>query len=117
MWNQRTPVLTNKRTITSLLLLSLLAIAFGLIAQPAQKKGAAGSVLVADKGKLNILLDGKSVGREEFEIVPSGGNWLAKGSTSITPAQGASSNITGSLTLQPGGAPLTYDWTAQTEKT
>jgi hypothetical protein len=33
------------------------------------------SVFSSDKGKLNILLDGKSVGHEEFSIEPAGTNW------------------------------------------
>ncbi len=96
------------------LLLSLLAL--GLLAPAAQKKGAGGSVFSADKGKLNILLDGKSVGREEFEITSSGGGWIAKGTTSITPPEGAASTVTGTLTLQPDGVPVSYEWTSQAEK-
>jgi hypothetical protein len=117
MFNQRTPLLVRKRSVAGSLLLVLFALTFGMAAPAAQKKGAPGSVLVSDKGKLNILLDGKSVGHEEFEISPTGNGWIAKGATSLTPPQGASSNVTGSLTLQPSGAPIAYDWSAQTEKT
>jgi hypothetical protein len=101
--------------ILTALLLSFLA--FGLLAYAAQKKGPAGSVFSPDKGKLNILLDGKSVGREEFEITSSGGGWIAKGTTKINPPQGAASSVTGTLTLQPDGAPISYEWTSQAEKT
>ena len=101
--------------IFSVLLLSLLG--FGLLAGGAQKKGPTGSVFSPDKGKLNILLDGKSVGREEFEIASSGGGWIAKGTTKIEPPQGAPSTVTGTLTLQPDGAPMSYEWTSQAEKT
>ncbi|HKI12651.1 MAG TPA: hypothetical protein VKA02_11090 [Candidatus Acidoferrum sp.] len=101
--------------IFAALLLSFLA--FGLLAHAAQKKGPPGSVFSPDKGKLNILLDGKSVGREEFEITSSGGGWIAKGTTKISPPQGASSTVTGTLTLQPDGAPISYEWTSQAEKT
>jgi hypothetical protein len=117
MFNQRTPLLVRKRSVAGSLLLVLFALTFGMAALAAQKKAAPGSVLVSDKGKLNILLDGKSVGHEEFEISPTGSGWIAKGATSLTPPQGASSNVTGSLTLQPSGAPIAYDWSAQTEKT
>ncbi len=108
--------LTALRTpaIFTALLLSMFA--FGLLALAAQKKGAAGSVFSPDKGKLNILLDGKSVGREEFEITPSGGGWIAKGTTSITPPEGAPSTVTGTLTLQPDGVPISYEWTSKAEK-
>ena len=81
------------------------------------KKAAPGSVLVADKGKFNILLDGKSIGREEFEIQPSGASWIAKGSTSLQTPDGKSAKVTGALVLQPNGIPVTYEWTAQTDKT
>ena len=100
--------------IFTALLLSLFA--FGLLAHAAQKKGPPGSVFSVDKGKLNILLDGKSVGREEFEITSSGGGWIAKGTTSITPPEGAASTVTGTLTLQPDGVPVSYEWTSQAEK-
>ena len=88
-----------------------------LLAGAAQKKAPAGSVFAPDKGKLNILLEGKSVGHEEFEIVSSGGGWIAKGTTKITPPQGATSTVTGALTLQPDGVPISYEWTSQAEKT
>ena len=100
--------------IFTALLLSFLA--FGLLVQAAQKKGPASSVFSPDKGKLNILLDGKSVGREEFEITASGGGWIAKGSTTIKPPQGAASTVTGTLTLQPDGAPTSYEWASQAER-
>jgi hypothetical protein len=86
----------------------------------AQKKGAAtsgASVFAQDKGKFAIKLDGQTVGHEEFEIVPSGGGWMAKGTVDIKPPQGGASKVSGTLTLQPDGAPISYDWTAQTEKT
>jgi hypothetical protein len=93
-----------------------LAVVLGLSTYGADKKAAPGSVFAADKGKFNILLDGASIGREEFEIEPSGGNWIAKGSTSMKTPDGKSSKVAGTLTLQPDGAPLSYDWAAQTDK-
>jgi hypothetical protein len=104
---------TSYSTLAGLL---ALAIVFGLSVYAADKKAAPGSVLVADKGKFNILLDGASIGREEFEIEPSGGTWTAKGSTSMKTPDGKSAKVTGTLTLQPDGAPLSYDWSAQTDK-
>jgi hypothetical protein len=106
------------RRISLSALAALLALAFvlGLSAYAADKKAAPGSVFAADKGKFNILLDGASIGREEFEIEPSGATWIAKGSTSMKTPDGKSSRVTGALTLQPDGAPLSYDWAAQTDK-
>jgi hypothetical protein len=106
-----------RRTSFSVLALLLaFAIVVGLSAYAADKKAASGSVFAADKGKFNILLDGASIGREEFEIEPSGASWIAKGSTSMKTPDGKSSKVTGTLTLQPDGAPLSYDWAAQTDK-
>src|ERR1700752_1111273 len=100
----------------SLAAVMVLGVAFGFSAYAGDKKAAPGSVFVADKGKFNILLDGASIGREEFEIEPSGATWTAKGSTSMKTPDGKSSKVNGTLTLQPDGAPLSYDWAAQTEK-
>jgi hypothetical protein len=86
----------------------------------AQKKAAqtSGSVVFAqDKGKLTIKLGGQTVGHEEFEIAPSGGGWLAKGTAEIKPPDSGASKVSGSLTLQANGTPISYDWSAQTEKT
>ena len=86
----------------------------------AQKKNAAlpaPSVFVQDKGKFTIQLNGKPVGHEEFELEPAGGGWLAHSTTDIAPPDSASARVTGSLTLQPDGAPISYEWTSQAEKT
>src|SRR2546425_4912753 len=74
-------------------------------------------VFAQDKGKLTIKLDGQTVGREDFEIAPSGAGWRAKGTADIKPSEGPASKISGTLTLQPDGAPISYEWTAQAEKT
>jgi len=96
----------------------LVIVACAALSLAAQKKGeAAPGAFVPDKGKFTIKLDGKTVGHEEFEISPSGGGWLAKGTADIKPPDGAASKITGSLTLQPDGAPISYNWTLQAEKT
>jgi hypothetical protein len=86
----------------------------------AQKKSTAPpapSVFVQDKGKFTIQLNGKPVGHEEFELEPAGGGWLARSTTDIAPPDSASARVTGSLTLQPDGAPISYEWTSQAEKT
>ena len=106
----------RRNWFVALAVVMALAVAVGFTAYAADKKAAPGSVFIADKGKFNILLDGASIGREEFEIEPSGATWIAKGSTSIKTPDGKSSKVTGTLTLQPDGAPLSYDWAAQTDK-
>jgi hypothetical protein len=106
------------RTVSIALTLAILVCAAFSLA--AQKKLAATSspvVFAQDKGKLTIKLGGQTVGHEEFEIAPSGGGWLAKGTAEIKPPDGGASKVSGSLTLQPDGTPIAYNWSAQTEKT
>jgi hypothetical protein len=95
----------------------IFALASVLSAAPAQKRPAAAAAFAQEKGKLNILLDGKSVGHEEFEIESSGGGWVAKGASTLQTPDGKSSKVNGTLTLQPDGSPIRYDWTAQGDKT
>lgn len=106
----------RRKSLLGYAALLVIAVLFALSAAAGDKKAAPGSVFVSDKGKFNILLDGKSIGREEFEIQPSGADWIAKGSTSLQTPDGKSAKVTGNLTLQANGVPLTYDWTAQTDK-
>jgi hypothetical protein len=89
----------------------------GLAAQKKSDAAPGTSVFAQDKGKLTIKLDGQTVGHEEFEITPSAGGWLAKGIADIKPSQGTASKISGSLALLPDGAPVSYEWTSQAEKT
>ena len=86
----------------------------------AQKKSAAapaGAVFSQDKGKFTIQLDGKSVGHEEFELAQAGGGWTAHSTTDIAPPDAGSAKISGTLTLQPDGAPISYEWQSQADKT
>ncbi len=106
------------RTVSVALTLGIVACA--VLTFAAQKKGTATGgpvVLAQDKGKLTIKLGGQTVGHEEFEIAPSGGGWLAKGTAEIKPPEGSASKVSGSLTLQADGAPISYQWSAQAEKT
>jgi len=84
---------------------------------PAQKNSAAAGVFATDKGKLTVQLDGKTVGREDFEIAPSGAGWTAKGTIELKAPESPTTKVTGTLTLQPDGAPVSYDWTSEAEKT
>jgi hypothetical protein len=100
-------------------LVTLLILACAAAGIADQKKNAAShgaSVFAKDGGKLTIKLDGQTVGHEEFEITPSASGWLAKGSAEIKPSQAPASKVTGSLTLQPDGAPVSYQWTSHAEK-
>jgi len=108
---------TVKLRISSLALVLVFAAGAALTLTAQKKVSAASSVFTQDKGKFTIKLAGQTVGHEEFEIAPSGGGWLARGTADIKPPEGTASKVTGSLTLQPDGAPISYEWTAQNEKT
>jgi hypothetical protein len=72
--------------------------------------------LAADKGKFRILVGGQEVGSEQFEITPSAGGWLAKGTSEIKSAQGPAQHITGSLQLHADGVPNHYEWSTDGAK-
>ncbi len=94
-----------------------LALALVFSANLSAQKNSAPSVFQADKGKFNILVDGKSVGKEEFEIAPNGAGWVAKGTTEIKTEGAPAEQVTGNLTLQSNGAPMAYDWVSKADKT
>ena len=55
-------------------------------------------------------------------LLPATARWIAKpaatsSTAEITPPEGAASKVSGSLTLQGDGAPISYDWSSQAEKT
>lgn len=106
----------NFKTIHISLTLGIVACA-ALSFASQKKEKVAPSVFVQDKGKFTIKLAGQTVGHEEFDIAPAEGGWLAKGASDIKPPQGAPSKVTGSLTLQADGSPISYEWSAQSDKT
>jgi hypothetical protein len=83
--------------------------------KPATSAGAA--IFSEDRGKLDIQLDGQTVGHEQFEIGPAAGGWTARSTTDIKAPDSSATRISGILTLQPDGAPVSYEWTSKTEKT
>lgn len=69
----------------------------------------------ADKGKFRIMVNSQPVGKEEFEIGPSGSDWIAHGSAEIQSPQG-NTHVTGTLTIHPDGTPSRYEWATQGAK-
>jgi hypothetical protein len=74
-------------------------------------------VFSPDKGKLVIQLNGETIGSEQFELTQSGNNWLAKGTTELKVPGAAATSVSGTLMLQPDGAPISYEWTSHADKT
>lgn len=81
-----------------------------------KKNGSNAGVFAEDKGKLTIKLDGQTVGHEEFAITHAGNDWIAKGNAEIKTLESPESKVAGTLTLQPDGVPISYEWSAQTAK-
>jgi hypothetical protein len=85
------------------------------------KSGAAtggAPIFSPDKGKLVIQLNGETIGSEQFELSQTGNNWLAKGTTELkVPGTTAATSVSGTLMLQPDGAPISYEWTSHADKT
>lgn len=111
-----------KRQTNFALRVLLFLLIFAGVAILGTRTSAAGTngtstALQAEKGKFNILLDGNSVGHEQFEITASGSGWVASGSSELTPPGGKKTKVTGKLAIQRDGSPIAYDWSAQTDKT
>ena len=90
------------------------ALTLSSFASQSQKRAG---LFAPDKGKFTIQLDGQTVGHEEFEVAPSSAGWAAHGTTDLKTAGTPATRVTGALTLQPDGAPISYEWSSQAEKT
>lgn len=89
-------------------------------AQAQKSPGKAGSmstsIFVAESGKLRIVLDGQTVGSEEFEIASSGKDWVASGTTTLRPPGSEPAEVHGTLRLAADGAPEAYEWATKAQK-
>jgi hypothetical protein len=85
-----------------------------LIVAPGSVSAAANKLapLVPDKGKFRIMVSGQVIGKEEFEIGPSGGDWTAHANSEIQTPQGVT-KVNGTLTFHADGSPVHYDWATQ----
>jgi hypothetical protein len=84
--------------------------------RPAPGDAPSGSAFLPDKGRLRILQQGSEVGTEDFELAPSGDQWMLRGETTIRASGSGDVRSTGQLRLTADGTPLHYTWTAQAEK-
>jgi hypothetical protein len=102
--------------LPGLCVIALFAVGFvdalALASSPAAIPVAA---LAPDKGKFRIMSGGQQVGKEEFEIGPSGANWVAHGISEIKTAEGAT-RVTGTLELHSDGTPAHYEWSTEGAK-
>jgi hypothetical protein len=75
----------------------------------------AGALFSQEKGAFKILISGQQVGKEQFEISPSGGGWLVHGTSEIRSADGVT-HVNGTLELHADGTPAHYEWSTQGAK-
>jgi hypothetical protein len=68
-----------------------------------------------DKGRFRIMSGGQQVGKEEFEIALSGGNWVARGTTEVKSGS-VVDRVTGILEMRADGSPVRYEWSTQGTK-
>lgn len=73
------------------------------------------SLFAPDKGKFRILVNGQQMGKEDFELSPSGGNWIARGNTEVQ-TEGGAMRVSGTLELRADGTPVRYEWSTQGTK-
>ena len=71
-----------------------------------------------DKGAFKILVNGKEMGEEKFDIGPNGGtgDWTAHGVSQITAPDGTKTIVTGALEFRADGTPVRYEWSTQSAK-
>lgn len=112
----RNPKANSVRKMASVAAVIVCYFAAAFVAAGA-KNPAAQAMFFADKGKFAIQVDGQTVAHEDFEIAPAGAGWVAKGTTELKVPQTTPTAVTGTLTLQRDGAPISYEWTSQGEKT
>jgi hypothetical protein len=94
---------------------AVLAAGPSMLAVAATAALKAGSVFTPDKGSFKILLNGQQMGKEDFEISPSGADWVAKGTSEVQTTDGMT-RVSGTLQLRADGTPVSYEWSTQGTK-
>lgn len=100
--------------LTAVSAATVLAITFSHAAVAGPFPSASG-VLVTDKGTFRIIVKGRQIGKEQFEIRSEGANWIAHGSSEVGTPDGAT-HVSGTLQLHSDGTPAHYEWSTQGPK-
>jgi hypothetical protein len=107
-----------KMRLLPVVVMILICSIFGLALTKSRAAAGGAPIFSPDKGKLVIQLNGETIGSEQFELSQTGNNWLAKGTTELkVPGTTAATSVSGTLMLQPDGAPISYEWTSHADKT
>jgi hypothetical protein len=105
----------KNRCLKTFAVVAATALAASPFTSRAAEAGKLLSLFTPEKGSFKILVNGQQMGKEEFEIGPSDGNWVAKGSSEIQTADGVT-HVSGTLQLHPDGTPVSYEWATQGAK-
>jgi hypothetical protein len=81
-----------------------------------KSSSAAGAVMAPDKGKFRIVMNGQTLGTEDFEISLSEGKWVVRGTTQAHAPGGGDMKTTGELHLNADGTPVHYAWSTDAPK-
>jgi hypothetical protein len=84
-------------------------------ARPLLSQKTTANVFSEDKGKLAIVINGQTVGTEDFSISRNGNQWVARGTTDFR-GQSGENKVVGELHLNAAGAPLSYVWSSEGDK-
>lgn len=105
----------RNRILAACAFVAILGVAASVLTVAATGASKSLSVFTTDKGNFKILVNGQQMGKEEFEISPSGGNWVAKGTSEIQSTDGLT-HVSGTLQLHADGTPVSYEWATQGAK-
>lgn len=72
-------------------------------------------LLAEDRGTLDILRDGQSVGTEVYRITADEQGWIARGETELRGEEGRA-KVQGELRLKADGSPERYEWSSTGQK-
>jgi phage baseplate assembly protein gpV len=107
----------NSKLILVVAAATVLVFTSAVAARQKKTAPAGSSVFAQDKGKFTIQLNGQTVGHEEFDISAAGAGWATHSTTDLKALDTPAARVTGTLMLQPDGAPISYQWSSQAEKT
>jgi hypothetical protein len=107
--------MTRKGILAACTVVAIVGAAASVMAVAATGAAKSLSLFTPDKGNFKILVNGQQMGKEDFEISPSGGDWVAKGTSEVQTTDGMT-HVTGTLQLHADGTPVSYEWSTQGAK-
>ena len=98
------------------LMVPMTVVVLAMAAAGAPQKNTAGSRLAPDKGRLRMVIDGQTVGTEDFQISASAGGWNSRADVKIQVPGSPATKISATLRIGPGERPTSYEWSVDGER-